>query len=444
MLNARPQDPASDVPPADPDVLHVTPGGTLSGTTRIPGDKSISHRAVLFSALAAGVSHVTGWLPAGDTRASLAAIRALGIPIEQPEPTQLIIHGGALKSPAGPLDLVNAGTGIRLLAGILAGQPFPSTLDGSAQLRRRPMRRVTDPLLQMGARVSSAEGYPPLHFEPASLHGIEYVLPVASAQVKSAILLAGLFAQGPTTVIQPGPTRDHTELLLAAMGAGVQIDGNAVTVTPGPALQPQTLTVPGDFSSAAFLIVAACLLPGSAIALDHISTNPTRTGLLDVLRAMGAAIGVQSGGMAGGDPVGQVVVQSAPLGSVEVAGDTVVRMIDEFPVFMIAALHAEGQTTVREAHELRVKETDRIAVMSAELRKMGATIQEREDGFSLTGPQRLHGAQLDGHDDHRVAMSLAVAALLADGPSVIHGAGCVADSFPGFASTLRTLGVRVE
>ena len=306
------------------------------------------------------------------------------------------------------------------------------------------MRRVTDPLRQMGARVSSADGYPPLHFEPATLRGIEYALPVASAQVKSAILLAGLFAQGPTTVIQPGPTRDHTELLLAAMGADVQIDGNAVTVTPGNALQPQTLTVPGDFSSAAFLIVAASLLPGSAIALDHVSTNPTRTGLLDVLRAMGATIAVQPGGMAGGDPVGQVVVQSAPLGSVEVAGDTVVRMIDEFPVFMIAALHAEGQTTVREAHELRVKETDRIAVMSAELRKMGATIEERADGFAITGPQRLHGAQLDGHDDHRVAMSLAVAALLADGPSVIHGAGCVANSFPGFASTLRALGVRVE
>lgn len=416
----------------------------MKGTTRVPGDKSISHRAIMFGAMASGISHVEGWLPAGDTTATLNAVRQLGITIEQPAPTTLIIHGGAFRPPDGPLNLVNAGTGIRLLTGIMAGQPFASTLDGSGQLRRRPMRRVTEPLVLMGANVDSAGGYPPLHIEPAQLHGIEYVLPIASAQVKSAILLAGLFAEGPTTVIESGPGRDHTERLLAAMGADLRVGGGRITLNPGHPLQALDMTIPGDFSSAAFLIVAASILAGSAVTLEHVSLNPTRTGLVDVLATMGANATMEVVGEAGGDPVGRLVVRAADLHGIEVGGETVVRMIDEFPAFMIAALCAEGQTTVRDARELRVKETDRIAVMANELRKMGAVILEQDDGFQLSGRQSLHGATLDGHDDHRIAMSLAIAALVARGPSVIQGAGCVADSFPGFAATLARLGVDVH
>jgi 3-phosphoshikimate 1-carboxyvinyltransferase len=384
----------------DPDILRLAPGGPLRGTTRVPGDKSISHRAILFGAMASGISHVEGWLPAGDTTATLNAVRQLGITIERPAPTALIVHGGAFQPPDDPLNLVNAGTGIRLLAGIMAGQPFSSTLDGSEQLRRRPMRRITEPLERMGACVSSASGYPPLHFESAPLRGIEYALPVASAQVKSAILLAGLFAEGPTTVVESGPGRDHTERLLSAMGADLRVDGGRVTLVPGRPLRALDMTIPGDFSSAAFLIVAASILDGSAVTLEHVSLNPTRTGLVDVLAAMGADVTMEVLGEAGGDPVGRVTIRSANLRGVEVSGETVVRMIDEFPAFMIAALRAEGQTTVRDARELRVKETDRIAVMAGELRKMGAVILEAEDGFQLSGPQPLHGATLDGHDDH--------------------------------------------
>jgi len=296
----------------------------------------------------------------------------------------------------------------------------------------------------MGARVTDRDGLPPLHFEPAPLRGIHYAMPVGSGQVKSALLLAGLFAAGPTTIIQPGPARDHTERLLAAMGADLAVDGNSITLRPGSLLRPLDLTVPGDFSSAAFLLVAATIVPGSRVILENIDLNPTRTGLLDVLAAMGARIAVNETGAASGDPVGTLTVEAAPLSACEVSGDTIVRMIDEFPIFMIAALCAEGETVVRDARELRVKETDRIAVMAAELRKLGAAITEREDGFTIRGPQALRGAAVDGHDDHRIAMSLAVAGLVAAGTTVIGDAACAADSFPGFAATLARLGARVR
>ena len=429
---------------ADPDTLHIKPGDPLRGETSVPGDKSISHRAVMFGALAQGTSHIQGWLPAGDTLATLNAIHALGVPVERSDSSTLVIHGGELHAPEQPLNLANAGTGLRLLAGILAGQSFPSTLDGSPQLRRRPMTRITEPLQLMGADVSDSGGYPPLHFRPASLHGIHYAMPVASAQVKSAILLAGLFADGPTTVIQPGPARDHTERLLKAMGADLQTAGNRVTLTPGSPLHPLDMTIPGDFSSAAFLLVAASIVPGSHLTLHNISINATRTGLLGVLQEMGADVFIVPTGEAGGDPVGRIVVQSAALGNTIISGQTVVRMIDEFPILMVAALCAEGVTEVRDAHELRVKETDRIAVMAGELRKMGAIIEEREDGFIIEGPQQLHGAVLEGHDDHRVAMSLAVAGLVAKGETTLHGAACIADSFPGLVSVLRSLGADIQ
>ncbi len=428
----------------NPLTLTVEPGSTLHGEATVPGDKSISHRAVLLGALADGTTHIRGWLPAGDTLATLQAVRALGVLVEEPDPHTLTVHGGKLSAPKAPLNLANAGTGLRLLAGILAGQPFASTLDGSEQLRRRPMRRITGPLRQMGADITDTEGRPPLHVRPSPLRGIHYEMPIASAQVKSALLLAGLFAEGPTIIVQPGPARDHTERLLRAMGADVGIESNTITLTPGRRLLPLDLTIPGDFSSAAFLIIAASLLPSSRLTLHNVILNPTRTGLLNVLGEMGAAIAVTPTGESGGDPVGRIVVQSTALGSATVSGEAVVRMIDEFPLLMVTALFAQGRTEVRDAQELRVKETDRIAVMAGELRKMGAVIEERADGFAIAGPQRLQGAAVDAHDDHRIGMSLAIAGLVADGMTTVQGAGCIADSFPDFAGTLHALGANIR
>ncbi|MCL4248929.1 MAG: 3-phosphoshikimate 1-carboxyvinyltransferase [Anaerolineae bacterium] len=425
------------------DYFAVRPGNPLRGASRVPGDKSISHRAVMFGALAQGATHIRDWLPAGDTEASLAAMRALGVPVDRLSATELIVRGGELRQPDAPLNLVNAGTGIRLLAGIMVGQPFPSVLDGSEQLRRRPMKRIIEPLTEMGANIHGIDHKAPLTIEPARLHGIHYTLPVASAQVKSAILLAGLFAIGETVVTEPGPGRDHTERMLAAMGVDLTVDGAVVTLRPGQPLRPMDFTVPGDFSSAAFLIVAALLIPGSDITLTNISLNPTRTGLLAVLREMGADIAVEETGLQAGDPVGTIRVRHSALHAVAVGGDVVVRMIDEFPIFMVAALAAEGKTTVRDAEELRVKETDRLRVMTAELTRMGARIQEYDDGFSLDGPQTLRGAHVDGHDDHRLSMSLVVAGLTADGDTRVDDARCASDSFPGYAETLVALGAEV-
>ena len=425
------------------DWFQVQPGGALRGSTRVPGDKSISHRAVMFGALAQGETHVRDWLPAGDTEASLAAVRQLGVQIDRLSATELVVHGGRLLAPDAPLDLVNAGTGIRLLAGIMAGQPFPSVLDGSEQLRRRPMNRVIAPLRLMGADIEGDEGRAPLKVRPAHLRGIEYHMPMASAQVKSAVLLAGLFAAGPTTVTQPGPARDHTERMLAAMGADLAVTPESATLTPGKALHAIDFDVPGDISSAAFLIVAALLLPGSDLTLHNVSLNPTRTGILDVLREMGGDLTVEETGLQAGDPVGTIHVRHSALHGVRVGGDVVVRMIDEFPVFMVAALAAEGETFVKDAGELRVKETDRLKVMTGELSALGAAITETDDGFYLFGPQQLAGAKVDGRDDHRISMSLVVAGLGANGQTTVLDAECAADSFPGFADTLQRLGADV-
>jgi 3-phosphoshikimate 1-carboxyvinyltransferase len=420
--------------------LVLRPGVPLRGTTIVPGDKSISHRAVLFGMLANGVTQVRGWLAAGDTEASLRAVQTLGVQVERHDLNTLTIYGGELQPPSENLNLVNAGTGIRLLAGIMAGQPFSSVLDGSGQLRRRPMKRIIEPLAQMGALIDAVDGKAPLRITPAKLQGIRYQMPMASAQVKSAVLLAGLFAEGETTVIQPGPARDHTERMLGSMGVDLTLTANYVTILPGEPLHPLDLTVPGDFSSAAFLIVAATIVPDSDVTLTGINLNETRTGLLDVLLQMGADITVTETGLEGGEPVGDIRIRYSQLKATEVGGETVVRMIDEFPVFMVAALCAEGETVVRDAQELRVKETDRIAVMAGELRKFGAQITETEDGFRITGPQKLMGSVVDGHDDHRVAMSMAVAGLIADEQTVVTDAKCAGDSFPGFAQTLLKLG----
>ena len=426
------------------DYFAVKPGAALQGETRVPGDKSISHRAVMFGGLAEGTTYVRDWLSAGDTEASLASIRTLGVQVERHSPTELTLHGGGYHQPSEPLNLVNAGTGIRLLAGIMCGQPFPSILDGSEQLRRRPMNRIITPLQMMGADIHGVDGKAPLHIKPSALRGIHYHLPMASAQVKSALLLAGLFADGETVITEPGPTRDHTERMLSSMGVNVKAEGATITLKPATTLHAMNFTVPGDLSSAAFVIVAALLIPGSDVTLTNISINSTRTGILDTLLEMGAQIEVQETGLQAGDPVGTIRIRHTPLKAVNVGGEVVVRMIDEFPIFMVAALAAEGKTYVRDAGELRVKETDRLAVMTAELTKLGAHITETEDGFVIVGPQQLKGAHVYGHDDHRISMSLVVAGLLAHGETRVDDARCAGDSFPGYADTLSKLGADVS
>lgn len=426
--------------------FNLRPGGALRGAVTVPGDKSISHRAAMLAAIAPGRSQIRNWLAAGDTEATLSAVRDLGAAIERPDATALSIDGGALRESARPLNLMNAGTGIRLLAGIMAGQDFPSVLDGSAQLRRRPMKRITEPLKLMGADIESRNGGCPLHIRPAALKGLTYEMPVASAQVKSAILLAGLYADSPTTVIQPGPARDHTERMLRSLGVEITEEGaddNTITIVPPDRLSPLDLTVPGDISSAAFLLVAALLIRDSELKIKGVNLNPTRTGILDVLEAMGADIAISNRGEEAGEPIGDIRVKTSQLHGIEIGGETVVRMIDEFPILMVAALRAEGETIVREAAELRVKETDRIAVMAAELRKLGAEIDEREDGFRILGPQQLTGGLVDGHDDHRIAMSLTVAGLITAEGAIVTDAACAGDSFPGFAETLQSCGANM-
>lgn len=425
------------------DKVVVRAGRALRGTITVPGDKSLSHRAVLMGMLAQGATKVRNWLAAGDTEASLRAAQKLGVHIERHDDNTLTIYGGALQKPDGPLNLMNAGTGIRLIAGIMAGQPFETILDGSEQLRRRPMRRIITPLQLMGADITGRDSRAPLTIRPAHLNGILYRMPEASAQVKSAILLAGLFAKGATTVIQPGPARDHTERMLKAMGANIVIDDNTVIITPNGPLQPMDMTVPGDMSSAAFPIVAALIIPNSVITLTGVNLNPTRTGLLDVLLEMGADLTVTETGLEAGEPIGIIQARYSQLKGVSIGGEIVVRMIDEFPILMVAALMAEGETWVRDAQELRVKETDRIAIMATELRKMGAVIEELEDGFRIVGPQKLKGAVLITHDDHRIAMSMTIASLVAEGESVVHEIGCASDSFPGFPQLMKQLGADI-
>lgn len=422
--------------------LRVSSSGPLRGEVRVPGDKSISHRALLLGALADGELEITGFLRCNDTLATLNCVRRLGVKVEVRDPTSLVVHGVGLRglAPAdGPLDCVRAGTAIRLLAGILAGQPFESVLTGDAQLRRRPMGRVVDPLARMGAEIETTDGHAPLIVHGRPLHGIAYRMPIASAQVKSAILLAGLFADSPTTVHQPGPARDHTERMLAAMGAEMKTEGNAVTIAPS-ALSPVPISVPGDFSSAAFPLVAALLVPGSRITLRGVGINPTRTGLLDVLSAMGAKIEVLEFHREGNEPVADLRVRAAGLRGVEIEGETVVRMIDEFPILAVAATQADGTTVVRDAGELRVKETDRIAAVVEELRTLGAVIEPRPDGFIVHGPTPLHGASVSSHGDHRLGMALAAAGLIADGTTEIDDISCADDSFPGFVGLMRALG----
>ena len=430
--------------------LTVRPSVPLRGRVRVPGDKSISHRALLLGALADGTSRIRGFLSSGDCLATLACLRTLGVEVETHDATTLTIHGRGLRglrTPSVPLDCARSGTTMRLLAGILAGHPLgpasrpcPCMLTGDEQLLRRPMRRVVEPLRRMGAEIETTDGHAPLTIRGRRLRGCDHTLAIASAQVKSALLMVGLYADGPTTIRQPGPARDHTERMLAAMGAAIEVSGLTVTLAPSPSpLVPLSLRIPGDISSAAFPLVAAALVPGSEVTIEGVGVNPTRIGLLDVLRAMGAEIALDNEREQGNEPVADVTVRASGLVGVEVGGDTVVRMIDEFPVLAVAATQAHGATVVRDAAELRVKETDRIAAIVAELRALGARIDPLPDGFIIDGPTPLHGAVVDSHGDHPLAMALAVASLVAEGEIVIENAECVDDSFPGFVELMRRL-----
>jgi 3-phosphoshikimate 1-carboxyvinyltransferase len=449
--------------------LIIRRSAPLRGCIRVAGDKSVSHRSLLLGALAEGTSRVAGFLPAADCRATLHTVRALGIEIEEPAPPSstgatLIVHGRGwrgLREPDSVLDCSRSGTTMRLLAGILAGQPFLSILSGDPQLRRRPMGRIAEPLRQMGAMVLGREGgrLPPLAIQGGNLHGLDYTLPVASAQVKSALLLAGLFAADATCLRVPGPARDHTERMLMAMGAELDLEdwspdtgGQQLSLEPGRPLQPVDTVVPGDFSSAAFVLVAAALVPGSEVTVEGVGVNPTRTGLLDVLQAMGAEVVMADEHLVSGEPVASITVRSSQLRGMEVGGDLVVRAIDEFPVLAVAASQAQGETIVRDAAELRVKETDRIATTVQELRRMGADIEALPDGFAVRGPKPLRSPELawgpdaavHSHGDHRLAMALAVAGLIASGETRVEDTDCIADSFPGFVEAFVRLGGEIR
>ena len=449
------------------ETLTITPGYAIQGTVQPPGDKSISHRAALFAALAGspaqpGESCFENFLVAGVTRAMLDALQVLGVEWRL-EGTTLTVRGAGpegLRQSArrrhgdapARLDCGHSGTTLRLLAGALAAAGTPAILDGSPGLRRRPMKRIVAPLQQMGMPIQSAEGYAPLHLgRPAfPLHALDNTLPVARAQVKSCLLLAALSGDGPTTLMEPGSSRDHTERMLRAMGVSVEgpiQEGHQYRTRLEPPqpfnLAPLEMTLPGDFSAAAFLIVAALITPGSDLILQGVNLNPTRTGLLDALLRMGANIQVTPHGEAGGEPTGDLRVRYSQLHAAEISGNLVVRMIDEFPAFGVAAAFALGETRVRQAGELRLKESDRIAALAGELRKLGARIVEVEDGFDVTGGSPLLGAEVHSHGDHRLAMALAVAGLATQQPVVVHGADLIAESFPAFPAVLRRLGAQV-
>ncbi len=422
-------------------------GAAPAGSLRVPGDKSVSHRAVMLGAIAEGVTEVEGFLEGEDTRATAAVFARLGVRIEAPAPSRRVVHGvglHGLRAADGALDCGNAGTGMRLLAGLLAGQGFASTLVGDASLSARPMARVVEPLARMGARIDTAAGgRPPLRIAPApsGLVGIDYALPVASAQVKSALLLAGLQARGTTTVREPHPTRDYTERMLAAFGWPIRFRAGEASLEGGHALRATRVEVPADISSAAFFLVLASITPGAALRLERVGMNPRRTGLLHALRAMGADIREESPGTHGGEPVADLVVRHAPLRGIQVDEAWVPDMIDEFPALFVAAAVADGPTTVTGAAELRVKESDRLAGMAAVLRAMGARIDERPDGALIHGGARLRGATVDSLGDHRLAMAAAVAAQVADGELRIRDVANVATSFPGFLALATGCGM---
>jgi 3-phosphoshikimate 1-carboxyvinyltransferase len=429
----------------------VNPGGKVSGQFRVPGDKSISHRSIMLGSLAEGTTEIHGFLEGEDALATLQAFRAMGVKIEGPEHGVVRVEGVGLHGLAKPADALyvgNAGTAMRLLAGLMAGQSFSVTLTGDRSLSKRPMNRVADPLRLMGVQVDTAEaGRPPMTINGttsgSTLKAIHYDMPMASAQVKSCLLLAGLYAEGETSVTEPAPTRDHTERMLRGFGYPVKTEGNHVSLQGGGKLSAITIDVPADISSAAFFMVAAAIAPGSDITLQHVGINPTRDGIIHILRLMGANITLINEREVGGEPVADIRVVYAPLTGIDIPEALVPLAIDEFPVLFIAAACAKGKTVLTGAEELRVKESDRIQVMADGLQALGIKARPTIDGMVIDGGQ-LGGGMVETHDDHRIAMSFTVAALRASGPVVINNCAHVATSFPGFVELARKTGISIE
>jgi len=411
---------------------------------QVPGDKSISHRSIMIGAIANGITTVENFLPGEDCLSTVRCMRQLGIEIEELGPGSLKIYGRGLRGlqEAGDyLDVGNSGTTIRLLSGLLAGQEFFTVLTGDASIRRRPMARVAMPLREMGAQIWGRGGdrLAPIAIRGNPLHGIHYQSPVASAQVKSAILLAGLYAEGETVVTEPAWSRDHSERMLAGFGANIKVDGLTTSIKPGE-LTAQPIVVPGDISSAAFFLVAAAIIPGSKITVQNMGLNPTRTGILDVLTAMGARVDISNERTISGESLGDVTVQSDGLRAAEISGDLIPRLIDEIPVLAVAAAMAEGQTVIRDAGELKVKESNRLEAVATELRRFGVDIEETEDGLLIQGGHNYQGAVCESYHDHRIAMACTLMGLVAGGTTVVKNPECINISFPGFPALLANLG----
>ncbi|HCE67659.1 MAG: 3-phosphoshikimate 1-carboxyvinyltransferase [Geobacteraceae bacterium GWC2_55_20] len=421
--------------------ITVQPATSLKGELAVPGDKSISHRSIMLGAIANGITTVRGFLRGEDNMSTMHAFRAMGVNIEDDGET-ISIHGRGLhglQEPGDVLDCGNSGTTIRLITGLLSGQSFFSVVTGDQYLRKRPMKRVVEPLTRMGARILGRNqgSLAPLAINGGGLAGIEYSTPVSSAQIKSSIMLAGLYAEGETTVHEPSLSRDHSERMFSQFGASLALSEDGVTVRGGFELNAQEISVPGDISSAAFFIVAALITPDSEILIRNVGVNPTRTGVIDILKAMGGDIELLDQRQLSGEPVADILVRTSRLKGIKISGSVVPRAIDEFPAVCVAAACAEGVTSVRDAKELRVKETDRITAMAGNLRTLGVTVIETEDGMDITGVERLSGGNVESFGDHRIAMSLSVAALVAAGDITIRDIDCVATSFPNFFQLLE-------
>ncbi len=423
--------------------MKFTRAKQIRGEVTIPGDKSISHRAVMFGSLAEGATEVTGFLRGADCLSTIDCFRRLGISIEDKD-ERILIHGKGLhglSAPAQILDAGNSGTTTRLISGILSGQAFETTLTGDASIQKRPMGRIIEPLSQMGASITSLSGNScaPLRIQGRPLHGIHYTTKVASAQVKSSILLAGLYADTPTSVTEPALSRNHSELMLHFFGADVKSEGTTATIQPEPKLTGQKVQVPGDISSAAYFIAAGCITPDSELLIQNVGTNPTRDGILHVCKMMNANVTLLNENMDSGEPTADLLVRTSSLQGCIIEGDLIPTLIDELPVIAVMACFAEGTTVIRDAAELKVKESDRIAVMTENLTAMGAKVTATDDGMIIEGGHTLHGAVVDSHLDHRIAMSFAVAALNADGETEILGADCVNISYPAFYRDLQKI-----
>lgn len=427
----------------------LSPAKQLNGEIRVPGDKSISHRSIMFGSIAKGTTHVTGFLNGADCLATLTAFKAMGVNIEMPSETELVVHGvgmRGLKAPSGPLDIGNSGTSIRLMSGLLAGQFFDTHLVGDESLSKRPMRRVTDPLALMGACIGATEqGTAPLHIfgEGTHLHGIHYELPMASAQVKSAVLLAGLYAQGQTSTVQPAITRDHTERMLKGFGYDIEFDNEKASLTGGGELHACEISVPSDISSATFFMVGAAIAEGSNVTLQHVGINPTRTGVINILQEMGADITLFNEREEGGEPVADIRVRGSKLKGIRINPEHVPLAIDEFPALFIAAACAEGETVLTDAEELRVKESDRIQVMADGLATVGIKTEPTPDGIIIQGGE-IQGGEIESHHDHRIAMSFAIASLRASEDIIINDCDFVATSFPNFVELALQTGLNIE